>query len=163
MRASPTRATLRGLWGSRAGDVWAVGERGTILHFDGERWAELPSPTEHTLLRVRGTGPRHALAIGVPSWGLVAGQNDALIGWDGDRWAKRKGECPGSGGGSEDQPSVVPLAADDAWTLCSYTGPGNHPLGDDIRVPLNALATAPDGRAFAVGERGIILSRAGPG
>ncbi|HMA96459.1 MAG TPA: hypothetical protein VKP30_27425, partial [Polyangiaceae bacterium] len=31
--------TLNAAWGSSADDVWAVGEVGTILHFDGTQWS----------------------------------------------------------------------------------------------------------------------------
>lgn len=40
---SGTRASLEAVTGTRADDVWAVGER-TILHFDGQRWKPVPQP-----------------------------------------------------------------------------------------------------------------------
>lgn len=36
--ASPTTENLHAIWGSRADDIWAVGDAGTILHWDGSEW-----------------------------------------------------------------------------------------------------------------------------
>lgn len=38
------------------GQGWAVGSNGTILHFDGQAWRRIPSPTRSTLTDVRMTG-----------------------------------------------------------------------------------------------------------
>ena len=35
----PTGYALNGVWGSRASDVWAVGDAGTIVHWNGAVWA----------------------------------------------------------------------------------------------------------------------------
>jgi hypothetical protein len=35
----PQGNALRGVWGSGPTDVWAVGDRGSLLHFDGATWA----------------------------------------------------------------------------------------------------------------------------
>ena len=40
MVPSPTGERLNAVWGSAADDVWAVGARGTILHYDGHVWIE---------------------------------------------------------------------------------------------------------------------------
>ena len=34
--------TLRALWGESSSDLWAVGDEGTILHYDGTKWAADP-------------------------------------------------------------------------------------------------------------------------
>lgn len=38
MNPLPQGNTLRAIWGSAANDVWAVGDNGTILHYDGMTW-----------------------------------------------------------------------------------------------------------------------------
>jgi hypothetical protein len=60
----PLGVRLSRLWGSGARDVWAVGEHGTIIHFDGERWASVPSGTTDFLAAIAGRGPGDAWAIG---------------------------------------------------------------------------------------------------
>ena len=33
-------SNLNGLWGTSANDIFAVGDRGTVVHFDGESWQQ---------------------------------------------------------------------------------------------------------------------------
>src|SRR3970282_453480 len=42
------------VWGASAGDAWAVGTGGLILHFDGAAWALAASPTSERLIAVGG-------------------------------------------------------------------------------------------------------------
>jgi hypothetical protein len=60
----PLGVRLNRLWGTGARDVWAVGEYGTIIHFDGERWASVQSGTTDFLAAIAGRGPGDAWAIG---------------------------------------------------------------------------------------------------
>ncbi len=60
----PTGAKLNRLWGTGPSDVWAVGEGGTILHFDGTRWSRVPSGTANSLLAIGGRAAGDAWAIG---------------------------------------------------------------------------------------------------
>lgn len=50
---------LTAVWGSSAGDVWAAGSGGTIIHWDGAVWAPLPAPEslKNTFRVVWGSGP----------------------------------------------------------------------------------------------------------
>lgn len=68
----PTGVTvaLNGISGSSANDVWAVGDAGTVLHFDGSAWTVETVPTTDTLS-----------AVFVPEAGSVyaVGNNMAII------------------------------------------------------------------------------------
>ncbi|MCA9550130.1 MAG: hypothetical protein KC933_08850 [Myxococcales bacterium] len=46
---------LYSVWGAAADDVFAVGARGTVLHFDGTAWKGLPSSTARDLFSVVGS------------------------------------------------------------------------------------------------------------
>lgn len=61
----PMGNSLKSVWGSSASDVWAVGDAGTIRHFNGRIW-EPPTPpvTPEHLAAVWGTGPGSVWAIG---------------------------------------------------------------------------------------------------
>jgi hypothetical protein len=50
----PEGNTLLAVWGAASADVWAVGERGAILHWDGQRWSPVASPTQEFLRCVWG-------------------------------------------------------------------------------------------------------------
>jgi hypothetical protein len=55
--------TLWGIWGSSAGNVFAVGEQGTILHFNGTKWSQEPSGITQVLRAVGGSAS-HVFAVG---------------------------------------------------------------------------------------------------
>ncbi|MEP0861822.1 MAG: hypothetical protein HRF52_10350 [Ignavibacterium sp.] len=46
---------LRAVWGSASNDVWAVGDFGTIIHWDGKEWKKIKSPLDLSLNDVWGT------------------------------------------------------------------------------------------------------------
>ena len=43
IQTSGTGLTLYGVWGASPTDVFAVGENGTILHYDGSSWESMSS------------------------------------------------------------------------------------------------------------------------
>jgi len=48
------RYALFDVWGSSASDVWAVGSGGTVIHWDGSAWKNLPSGRKDTMRAVAG-------------------------------------------------------------------------------------------------------------
>ena len=52
---SDARQDLYGLWGAAEDDVFAVGARGTVLHYDGVSWQGVPSSTARDLFSVDGS------------------------------------------------------------------------------------------------------------
>ncbi|MGE0871140.1 MAG: WD40/YVTN/BNR-like repeat-containing protein [Kofleriaceae bacterium] len=52
----PTSKYLRSVWARTANDVWAVGDDGVIVHYDGQSWTVSPSGVTHQLLAVTGVG-----------------------------------------------------------------------------------------------------------
>lgn len=67
---------LSGVWGSASDDVWAVGEAGTILHYDGAQWTASESPTKAWLTSVSGSAPDDVWAVG----------ESVVLHWDGTSW-----------------------------------------------------------------------------
>ena len=58
------REFLKGVWGSSATDVFAVGESGMILHYDGVEWIKMKSPTTEHLYGVWGSSGTNVFAVG---------------------------------------------------------------------------------------------------
>ena len=75
---SPTSLVLHGVWGANPNDVWAVGNLGVMVRFDGTSWTEFDSPTGLTLYDVDGRSATDMFAIGA---GGVMAQ------WDGVEWS----------------------------------------------------------------------------
>lgn len=65
--------------GTATDDVWAVGERGAVMHWDGRRWSAAREEVAHasTLRAVWARSKRQAWAVG---------DAGASLEWDGTRW-----------------------------------------------------------------------------
>ncbi len=67
------------VFGTSAGDVFAVGQRGAVMHFDGTEWTEEFVGASDDLISVWGTGPNNIVAVG--------GRGIAVVSrWDGAEW-----------------------------------------------------------------------------
>lgn len=71
-----TAEHLNAVWGSSSTDVFAVGDKGTILHYDGASWTKTTKGSE-ALLAIHGTGPTDVYA---------AGKAGTLLRYDGSSW-----------------------------------------------------------------------------
>ena len=72
---------LSGVWGSSFEDVFAVGGRGVILHFDGSRWRHQESGTGKDLAAVWAGSRTEAFAVGL---------DGVILHFDGRGWVKEK-------------------------------------------------------------------------
>ena len=83
----PGSETIRGMWGADSATVFAVGDNGTLLRYQGGQFVEENSGTTERLNAVWGTSRTHALAVG---------NNGTILTWDGTGWAAETG-LPSSG------------------------------------------------------------------
>lgn len=60
----PQGNTLFAVWGSSPDDVYAVGDRGAIVHFDGSSWTAMESGTTKRLWDVMGSSSSRIWAVG---------------------------------------------------------------------------------------------------
>ncbi|MBL8951500.1 MAG: hypothetical protein JNK82_12020 [Myxococcaceae bacterium] len=74
----PQGNTLNAAWASSERDVWAVGNVGTLLHYNGQYWKTAPTPTRLDLFAVHGTGASDVWAVG---------ERGVVLRYDGQRWA----------------------------------------------------------------------------
>jgi hypothetical protein len=72
----PVGLALNAVGGSSSSDVWAAGDRGLLLHWDGSRWALSKSPTREDLHSVWSRGPNDVWAVGA----------SAAVHFDGAKW-----------------------------------------------------------------------------
>lgn len=154
-------AVLFKVWGTDVRDVWAVGERGVVLHFDGERWSRVVAPSTR-LLTIHGAPGEAPVAVGGTA-------NGVLLEWDGAAFADRMPPLmPGANG--------VFVTPDAAWAVGnrglvmrrdgeSWIAEENAPTDRD----LHAVTVDEDGVVWAVGgallspslDQGVVL-RFGP-
>ena len=69
---------LRGVWGSASNDVFAVGDSGTVLHWNGSAWSKMTTGTTAELHRVWGTSGSNV---------YVSGAGGTLLRYDGSSWS----------------------------------------------------------------------------
>ena len=55
---------IYGIWGSSASDIFAVGQSGVILHYDGSDWATMDSGTSTDLFGIWGTSASDVFVVG---------------------------------------------------------------------------------------------------
>lgn len=65
-------------------DVWAVGEQGTIVHFDGEQWSTVQGGEGYTLWGIWGASPTDIWAVGGAIDGSIP---STLLHFDGSAWS----------------------------------------------------------------------------
>ena len=72
---------LRAVWGSSPDNVWAVGDKGTIIRWDGSEWKKTASPIDIRLNDILGVSSREIYAISIS----ITNQSK-LIRYDGNTW-----------------------------------------------------------------------------
>jgi hypothetical protein len=73
----PTSRRLRAIWGTSASDIFAVGDSGTALRYDGLTWQALPTATTRDLRALWGRGPTDVYAVG---------DSGTVLRYDGSGW-----------------------------------------------------------------------------
>ena len=111
--------TLAGVFGSSPSDMWAVGDAGTVLHYDGTAVSAVPAGTSANLNDVWGTGPNDVWAVG---------DGGTVLHYDGSAFA------PVASGTTVDLKAVFTARPDDVWiggdgpTLLHWDGTSMTPV-----------------------------------
>lgn len=136
--------TLRGVWGSGPSNVWAVGDRGLILHWDGINWSVASSGTVNDLHAVWGSGSSDIFAVG---------KSGTCLRWNGAQW---KSINPST---TENLNSAWGASAGDVWaagtkgTLYHFTN-GTWSPGTVGTQNLNGVFGFAKNDIWAVGNSG---------
>jgi hypothetical protein len=78
VQASPDGDNLYGIWGSSSSDIFAVGDSGIILHYNGSSWSPMGSGTTNALFGVWGSSSSDVFA---------AGDYGTILHYDGSSWS----------------------------------------------------------------------------
>jgi len=73
---------LHAAWGTSSNDMFFVGDYGTIFHFDGSHWEDMPKVTSKNLQSVWGTSHNDVWACGYKQ---STGET-AIVHYDGSSW-----------------------------------------------------------------------------
>lgn len=109
------RTRVNAIRGRGASDVWAVGARGAIAHFDGTTWSRSESGAAESLT---GLWLRDSGEVAVATLTAVFGRNVALDGPDGG--------APSPGGWMRTKAPQIPpaMAASTAFATSAWAAPG---------------------------------------
>jgi len=102
---SGTTTTITNVCAIDSKTVWAVGSHGTILRYDGSKWATDPQSgtvTQDDLFGITALDSQHVWAVG---W------NDAIIFYDGNSWSRQVAAGP------TDLFGVYALDANHVWAV----------------------------------------------
>lgn len=61
---SPTNSTLRAMWATSDSNIYAVGDGGTIIHYDGSAWTKVTPVTTSNLRAIWGSSASNIYAVG---------------------------------------------------------------------------------------------------
>lgn len=102
----PFGRRLRAVFGTSARDVWAVGDRGTAVHFDGTTWSPVDTGTTARLTDVWGAEENEYWAVG---------DGGTMLRWTGAAWTS----VPS--GTTSDIKAVWGSGANDVWAVADET------------------------------------------
>ncbi|RPJ61789.1 MAG: hypothetical protein EHM23_05675 [Acidobacteria bacterium] len=148
------RVSLFGVWGSAPDDVFAVGAKGTILHYDGSSWTDMDPHTGTGFNGVWGTSSTNVLAVGT---------GGTVLRFDGSQWT------PVSVGTSQTLFSIWGTSASDvfiagaAGTVLHFNGTMWTAMSTGTTSDLWAIWGTSPNDVFAAGNGGTILHYNGTG
>lgn len=142
----PQGNTFQSLWAVAANDVWAVGDAGTIHHYDGSKWTAVASGTTENLLSVWAASATEVIAVGT---------NGKAFRYDGTQWTaettgstKRLSAIWGSG--------INAFAVGEGGTILRRSGGTWNPLTSGVTTNLTSVWGRAASEVYAVGDAGVI-------
>ncbi|MDW7771632.1 MAG: hypothetical protein SCH71_01960 [Desulfobulbaceae bacterium] len=148
---------LNAIWGSSGSDIFAVGDNGAILHYDGRNWTQENTGIDSDLKGVWG-----ASASSV----YVVGENGLILHHDGENLTDVSPSFPGI---------IRNIWCGDESTKCFAVGQNGAIFDDDagsrwsmhysaeIPESLNGIWGSSESDIYAVGDSGTILNYDGSG
>ncbi|MCS6914238.1 MAG: hypothetical protein RMK29_08495 [Myxococcales bacterium] len=152
-RPLPQGNHLRAVFAVSPTSAWAVGDHGTVLHFDGTSWRSLPSGTTAHLYAVWGSSPDHVWAVG---------ERGTVLRWNGTGWVVVNHRM------TVDLHAVWGFAGGEVW-VAGAEGVVARVVGTSAVVPesvgtrrrLRALWGASPEHLWVAGEEGFVRVRTG--
>jgi len=139
---------LWGVWGTRSGELFAVGDRGAIVHGTGPTAPVRPSPTGTNLRGVWGSGPDDVFA---------SGDDGTILHWDGATWQQMtSGVNVALAGIWGNGPGNVFVVGDEG-VIVHWNGASWSPMQSGTSWMLWDIWGSASDDVYAVGEVGTIL------
>lgn len=181
--------TILRMWGDGPDAIFAVGDEGLILHWNGIKWQRMISGTKSALYSVWGQDDKHVLAIGdfglvlrwngenwaefyagtenflFDVWGnalddiFIVGLSGTLVHFDGQRWNLTPARARDDLMAIDGLPGSTPFVVGSQGSILRFDGHEWQPETVDAEASLRAVKVSQNGTVFAVGNNGVILRR----
>ncbi len=148
IQATGTTATLYGIWGTGPGDVFAVGDNGTVLHYDGAAWSPMDSGVSAVLYDVWGSGSGDVFAVG---------QGGAICHYDGIAWGEMSSGTGRHLQGVWGTDNHDVYAVGYGGTILHYDGLSWSEMENGNTSHLKAIWGSSSTDIFAAGNNGVVL------
>jgi hypothetical protein len=153
----PQGNAIKSMWTVAPNDVWAVGDVGLLLHYDGSSWKKVSLGLTEGLNGIWGTSASNL-------W--IVGDKGKILHYDGAAWT-----VDTTSGTTRDLSAVFGFSADDVWAVGSSGTALRRLKGAAGWLPaitsttnwLYGLWARAANEVYAVGEGGIILKHDGSG
>ena len=150
----PQGNALSGLWGTSASDIWAVGDFGTAMHYDGKTWSLVNANTTKHLNGV------YASAAGAA---VVVGDTGLITRWNGTAFVTEPSSVVANLNSVWGTATNNLFAVGDGGAILRNTGNGWTPMTSGTTSNLYRVqGSAPD-NVWAVGQSGTVRSYGGVG
>ncbi len=140
---SGTTHNLNGVWGRSGSDAFAVGDSGTILHYDGTDWSAMTSGTTDNLNDVWGTFGDDAFAVG---------DNGTILHYDGTTWSTMTNLATNNLNGVWGSSGSNVYAVGDNGTILRYDGTAWSAMTSGTTNNLNGVWGTNGNDVVAVGD-----------
>ncbi len=147
---SGTTQNLKGIWGSSASDVFAVGLGGTILHFDGSTWSAMASGTTADLHAIWGAAANDVFAVGGNF------PNGTILHYNGSAWSAMTSGTTGPLRGVWGSSASDVFAVGDGYTIVHYDGSTWVPMTSFGSASLYGIWGSSASDVFATGTAAIL-------
>ncbi|MCP4107814.1 MAG: hypothetical protein GY749_20105 [Desulfobacteraceae bacterium] len=137
-----TNNNLRDIWGNSGTDIFAVGEKGTILHYDGSTWTAMASNSYNYLRSVWGRSGNNVFAVG---------ENGTILHYNGTDWTRMTSTT------SDDLEGVWGSSGNDVFAVSKqgsifhYNGNTWTQMPQSTLCPLYDIWGTPSDNVFAAG------------
>lgn len=153
--ASNTSKDLFGIWGDSEKNIFAVGDSGTILYYNGSSWTKMPSVSFYPLYGVWGSSKTDVFAVG-GNWNssVILNYDNTGISQNWTEMLVSGADIPyGVWGASKDNV----FAVGNSGTILRYSGNICNEMDSGTSEYLRMVWGSSEESVFAVGMDGIIL------
>jgi hypothetical protein len=154
---SGTTNPLLSVWGSSGSDVFAVGAKGTILHYNGSTWSSMVSGTTSDLLCVWGSSGSDVFAVGYDTNNYTG----TILHYNGSTWSTMISGTTNNFYGVWGSSGSDVFAVGYDGNILHYNGNNWSPMTSGTTNPLRGVWGSSGSDVYAVGIMGTILHYGG--